>query len=73
MTLRIKTKGCLGDSVGKKSSLTLDFASDHDLPILRIEPHVRLCTDSTEPAWDSLSFSLSLSLTLLLAPSPQNK
>ena len=38
--------------------LTLDFGTGHDL-----EPCVVLCTDSTEPAWDSLSPSLS-------APSP---
>ena len=29
-----------------------------------IKPRIRLCTDSTEPAWDSLSPSLSLPLTL---------
>ena len=39
---------------------TLDFSSDHDLPVQVIEPHVGLCTDSVEPAWDSLPLSLSL-------------
>ena len=33
---------------------TLDFGSGHE-----IEPHVGLCADSVEPAWDSPSFSLS--------------
>ena len=40
--------------------LTLDFGSGHDLMVR--EPHVRLCTDSTEPTWDFLSPSLSLPL-----------
>ena len=43
--------------------LTLDLSSGHDLIVHGIEPHVRLCTDSMEPAWDSLSLSLSLSLS----------
>ena len=34
---------------------TLDFSSGHDLMVCGIEPHVRLCTDSVEPAWDSVS------------------
>ena len=44
--------------------LTLDFGSSHDLTVREFKPHVGLCTDSTEPAWDSLSL-LSLS-----APTP---
>ena len=39
---------------------TLDFSSGHDLPVHEIEPCVRLCADSAEPAWDSLPLSLSL-------------
>ena len=39
--------------------LTLDFNSGHDLTVCRFKPHIRLCTDSVEPAWDSLSPSLS--------------
>ena len=39
---------------------TLDFGSGHDLTVHEAEPHVELCTDSTEPAWDSLSLPLSL-------------
>ena len=44
--------------------LTLGFGSGHDLTVCEFEPHVRLCADSSEPAWDSLSLSLSLSLPL---------
>ena len=43
----------------------LDFSSGHDLAVHEIKPHVRLCTGSLEPAWDSLSpLSLCPSLTL---------
>ena len=48
---------------------TLDFCSCHDLTVHGIEPCVRFCADSVEPAWDSLSpytsspLSLSLSLS----------
>ena len=38
---------------------TLGFNSDHDLLVHGTEPHIRLLTDSTEPAWDSLPLSLS--------------
>ena len=38
--------------------LSLGFGSGHDLVVHGIEPQVRLCTDSMEPAWDSLSLSL---------------
>ena len=41
--------------------LTLDFGSGHDLTVRGTEPHIRLCSDSKEPAWGSLSLSLSLS------------
>ena len=39
---------------------TLYFGSGHDLSFCEMEPCIRLCTDSGEPAWDSLSPSLSL-------------
>ena len=39
--------------------LTSRFASGHDLTVCEIEPHVKICTDSVESAWDSLSPSLS--------------
>ena len=42
---------------------TLCFGSGHDLPVCEFEPRIRLCADSTQPAWDSLSPSL-------LAPPP---
>ena len=34
--------------------LTLDFGVGHDLTVSGFGPHVRLCTGSVEPAWDSL-------------------
>ena len=40
--------------------LTLDFGSGHTLMVGEFEPFIRLCTDSAEPAWDSLSASLLL-------------
>ena len=54
--------------------LTLDFGSGHNLVVHEFKPHIGLCADSAEPAWDSLStllsasspFSLSLSLSLKL-------
>ena len=45
----------------------LGFSSGHDLTVRESEPHIRLHSDSTEPAWDSLSPSLSASYLL---PSP---
>ena len=42
--------------------LTLYFVSGRDLMVREVEPQVGLCTDSVEPAWDSLSLSLSLCL-----------
>ena len=46
---------------------TLDFGSRHDLRVCEFEPRVRLCADSVEPAWDSLSpLSLHPSLPLSL-------
>ena len=41
--------------------LTLDLGSIRDLAALDMEPCTEVCTDSTEPAWDSLSFIFSLS------------
>ena len=38
---------------------TLDVGSGHDLTACGIEPRVRLCADSEEPARDSLSASFS--------------
>ena len=38
--------------------LTLDFGSGCDLMVCETEPHIVLCTDSVEPAWDSLSPSM---------------
>ena len=44
--------------------LTLDISSGHDLTVGETEALIRLCADSVEPTWDSLSLSLSLSLPL---------
>ena len=44
--------------------LTLDLSSGHDLAVCGIEPRIRLCTESTESAWDSLSLPPSLLLSL---------
>ena len=52
--------------------LSLDFGSGHDLTAREFEPHIGLCTDSTEPAWGSLSPSLSAPSLLARALS-QNK
>ena len=40
--------------------LTLGFGSGHDFVLCEFEPCMGLCTDSTEPTWDSLSPSLPL-------------
>ena len=57
--------------------LALDFSSGHDLTVCKIEPHVWLCADSEEPAWDSLSLStpplLVLSLSLSFKLNKQQK
>ena len=47
--------------------LTLDFSSGHDLMVGEFKAHIRLCTDSAEPAWDSLSPSLSAPPLLALS------
>ena len=38
--------------------LTVAFSSGHDLTVYEFEPHIWLCADITESAWDSLSFCL---------------
>ena len=44
----------------------LDLGSGRDLAVGGMEPRGGLCTDSAEPAWDSVSFSLCV-------PRPQKK
>ena len=49
--------------------LPLDFSSGYDLTVCEMEPCIRLCIDSAEPAWeawDSLSPSLSAPPLLVL-------
>ena len=55
----VKEKGHLGGSIGKHP--TLGFSSDHDLTVSEFKPHIGLCADSAETAWD---FSLPVSLPL---------
>ena len=47
--------------------LSLDFGLDHDLMVREIKPYVWLCTESMEPAWDSLSLSVPLSCMYVLS------
>ena len=52
---------------------TLDFSSGHDLMVCEFDPHIGLCAECAEPAWDSLSLSPSLSFSLSLSdPLPLN-
>ena len=53
---------------------TLNLGSGHDLTVRGFEPHIGLCTEGGDPAWNSLSSlysyptcarSLSLSLSLI--------
>ena len=46
---------------------TLDFGSGHDLTVHGFKPHVELCADHVEPAWDSLSLPLTASPPLVLS------
>ena len=49
----VKSQGTLGAQSIKIQS-TLDFKSGHDLRVCEFEPHVGICTDSTEAAWNFL-------------------
>ena len=75
LQLLLKIKGGLLDGVAQSvKHLTLGFSSRHDLTVCGFEPHIRLCADSTEPAWDSVSLSLCPSPALSLSLSfSQNK
>ena len=53
--------------------LTLGFSSGHDLMACESESHIRLYTDGTEPAEDSLSPSLSVPPMLSLSLSKTSK
>ena len=61
--LKMSSLGCLGGSVGWAA----DFGSGHDLAVRGFEPHVGLCADSAEPAWDFLFLSLCTSPALSLS------
>ena len=36
------------------ADLTLNFGSGHNLTVYGIKPHIGLCADGADPAWDSL-------------------
>ena len=57
-------KTVLGGLWSSVKCLTLHFGSVLDLTVHEIEPHIRLCAASMEPAWDSLCLCLSLCLSL---------
>ena len=42
--------------------LTLGFGSGDDIKVHGFKPHVGLCADNAEPAWDSVSLPLCPSL-----------
>ena len=46
---------------------TLDLGSSHDLSVCGMESCIRLCTDSMEPAWESLSLSAAPLLVCVLS------
>ena len=57
-------KICIMRAAGWLSGLrcpTPDFNSGHDLMVREIKPLIGLVTDSSEPAWDSLSLPLPCS------------
>ena len=45
---------------------SLGFGSGHDLTVHEFDPPIGLCTDSVEPAWDSLSLPFSAPTLLVL-------
>ena len=56
---------CRGTWAAQSVKLSaLDFGSGHDLTVHEFEPHVGVCADSLESAWDSLSLFLPCSLCL---------
>ena len=52
---------------------TLGFGSGHDLMVCGFGPHIGLCADGTELAWDSVSLSLCPSPALSLSLSKISK
>ena len=65
----ILTKKCIG-TPGWLSQLSvqLDLGSGHDLSVCGMEPHIGLCADSADPAWNSLFPFLSALPLLYLSP-----
>ena len=52
---------------------TLNCSSGHDLTVHEFEPRIKLCTDSAEPGWNSLSLSVPPLLVFFLSFSPSLK
>ena len=46
---------------------TLGFGSGHDLQVGEFKPHLGLCIEREEPAWDSFPLSLTHSCSLYLS------
>ena len=49
---------------------TLDFGSGLDLTVREFKPHVGLCANIMEPAWDNLLLSLPFPCSPSPSPSP---
>ena len=49
---KASSTGVPGDTVKR---LTLDLGSGHDLTVCEFKPCIRLCANSVESAWDSVS------------------
>ena len=76
LSLFLLEGGDIGDSWVALSvkPLTVDYGSGHDLTVCEFKPYIGLCTDSVEPAWDSLILPFYLFLPRLCALSlSQNK
>ena len=56
----LRTRTCWGswEAPSVKRPI-LGFGLGHDLMVRECRPHVRLCDDSVEPAWDSVSLLLT--------------
>ena len=48
------------EHLGGLVSTVSNFSLHYDLTVPEFEPHIGLCTDSAEPAWDSIFLLLFL-------------
>ena len=60
----LRLKNYRGTWVAQSVKRLSNFGSSHDLMAHEFELHVRLCANSAEPAWDSLSAPPPLILSL---------